>query len=362
MQIQEFVPGNYLGGGTHRVILQNTSGQYLRLNNYLLVTRDYSVLLESNRAVAPGEQFVITKLQERRSDYVLSRAPNFLIRLYSRKVPGNYCALFNPQGRLLDAFYNSQLKNVPFLPDSGTLILRNQRRIGFKLPPESNPAWGHYPFAGDPAVGYERAEGSWRVISAQKGSAGIYPRLRVEDFTARFADGIVTLEWTTLEESNIRYLSIDRSTDQREYSSIGRIDARNRTGEPTEYTFFDTTTRQNETYYYRIRNVDLPSQRSYSRVIEVETTTQQNEFWWEVGPTTTTDAREVDIRFFSAYSQPVRIKLLTSDYHELAILFNNLVYAETQTLLKFNRSLPPGDYLLCAMTEKQRYFQPIRIR
>jgi hypothetical protein len=284
--------------------------------------------------------------------------------LYSKKVDGNYVVLFNRQQRIVDAMYHSQLPNVPFLPARDTLILQNNRIVPYALPPESSPAWGYYPFGTDPAVGFEQNEqGEWQVIPANP-QTQLYPRITFEDLKARYEDGVVTLKWQTRASDELRYIIIERGKDQRSYERVGRVKARKATAgeQMTEYTFYDTDLQQDSTYYYRLRSVDRGGQAAYSKVVEVTIQELPVEFWLKLYPEAARSAKEVSIRFYSAYSQQVKIKLLDRHFREVGILFNNLVYAETQHLLKLTKHLAAGRYLIAAYTEERRYFKTLEVK
>jgi hypothetical protein len=361
--VREFVPGNYLAGSTHRVVLENTTGRSVGVGGWLLVTRDYSMRLPPGTRIPPRGTFRIgnNPTQDRSLNLVITQNPEFLVRLYSPRIQGNYAALFDTEGRFVHGFYNSELPAVPFLPDTGSLILDDNTRIPFALPPENHPKWGYFPFAGDPAVGFERAGEEWRVIPANPNSGSLYPRLSVVDFTGRFAQGIVTLKWATQTEENVEQLVLERSTDLRNYTPLDTLQASGVVNQLTSYTYYDNTVAPNQTYYYRLHNLDIPAQRVYSQVAEVSAQEVAVEFWWEVFPTAAERSADVGIRFFSAFTQQLKIKLLDAQLAEVGLLYHDIVYAETQNLLRLAQGLPPGDYWVVATTETQRYFQRIRL-
>ncbi len=358
LRITQFVPGDYLSNNRHQVQLTNTSERTIRLEGWLLVTRDYSFRFSPDTRLRPGQRLRLMKEYDPRlkPDIIFRNADDFLIRLYSRKVEGNYAALFDPEGRFVDGFYHSSLKSVPFLPDIDALVLPNGERIPFKLPPENDQRWGYFPFGVDPAVGFEYADGGWRPMAAAL-DTDIYTSLNVTDISGRFKDELVTLKWQTNFEENLEFLQIERSKDRRQFESLGRVLPRGGANEVTNYTFYDEAVQKDTVYYYRIRG----SGGAVSKTVEVRTEEVPVEFWLVPYPNTASSAREVGIRFYSAYSQEVKIKLLDERFREVRILYHQLVYAETQNLLKLNLDLAPGQYLLEATTEEQRYFQPLTI-
>jgi hypothetical protein len=363
VRIQEFAPGNYLAGTIHRVVLQNTTNSPVNLGGYLLVTRDYSLRFPNTVRLRPGGQLRIgnSRRADPSLDLELTQIPDFLVRIYSQRVPGNYVALLTPNGVVLDAFYHSDLSDVPFLPDSGQLILANNTPLPFRLPTETAPVWRYFPFAGDPAVGFERAGNQWRITAANPNIGSLYPVLSVRDFTARYREGVVTLKWRAERMENIRMLVLERSTDQRTYSPVTELPANPGATEATPYVYFDNTATEGETYFYRIRNRDVPGQVVYSQTLEVEATEVPVEFWLQVYPAQTNRLEDVGIKFYSALTQQVRIELLDERFREVAILYSDPVYAETQNLLRLVPGLPPGFYWVVASTDAQRYVARLRL-
>ena len=360
VEIVLFVPGNYLADNLHRVELYNPTGRRIDLGGYLLVTRDYSMEFPPRTVLNAHQRLVIGKAPRRdiRLDLVLTNVEDFLIRLYSKKAEGNYIALFNRQNQLIDAFYHAKLRNIPFLPDEDRLVRQNKSERPFRLPPESDEAWTFFPFGEDPAVGFEKRGGEWRPVPANPNTT-VYPDLRFEDVKARYEEGSVSLQWSTARELNVEAFRVERSKNRRDFHELGRVQAH---GKGQAYTYVDADVQQDCTYYYRLSNLGLPEDRTYSKVVEVTAAEVPLPFWIEVYPKTTADARSVSIRFFSAFSQDVTIKLVNSRFREVAILHNKPVFAESQHLLQLAKALPPDDYLIVAQTERKRYFRPLNIR
>lgn len=358
--IQRFVPGSYLTDNRHRVELRNASRTTQDLTHYLVVTRDYSVRLRAGTRLKPGEALVITQ-KGSPGGIALDREPDMLVRLYRRKVQGNYVALLRPDLTVVDAFYHSQLPNVPFLPDEGELILSNGRPIRFRVPPENNPVWGYFQFGDDPAVGYARNNGRWGPVPAETGTpptAGV----GFQELSVRFAEESVILKWTATNEAAVRGYIVERGTEPGALAPIGNVLARgeNATAANRAYTFYDTDVQPDQRYYYRLKPTG-GTLDGYSRILEVETRQVDVPFWLDVFPRETHRAVGVGIRFFTAYTQRVKIRILDERRREVALLYQNLVFAETQNLLKLAQGLPAGVYLVEALTETQRYTATLRI-
>jgi len=78
----------------------------------------------------------------------------------------------------------------------------------------------------------------------------------------------VHLSWKTASEENCSHFEIERSFDGRNYSIIGKVKAAGNSVSVKNYTFRDSRT-LNGVSYYRIRQVDMSGQFSYSRVLPI---------------------------------------------------------------------------------------------
>ena len=359
--LARFVPGDYKSNNMHRVELTNGSARPADLSQWLLVTRDYVFVFPTGTMLQAGKNLNIAKLRsaEQDADISLFRHPNFKIKLSSDpKVEGNFCALLNAQKQMVDGFYHAELPNVPYLPDSDDVFIDNTPQKAFyKLPPENHPLWKFLPVGNDPAVGFERTGNTWRVTSSRKGS-NPHAVTQFQDFFARYREGIVTLRWATAFEYGLKDLTIERSEDRTTFKAVGTVKTQNRrTITPSEYVFYDNELTPGKNYYYRLLYFDDRNLPAYSKVIYIEAVNVVQEFWMEALAGTGT----VSLRFYSAYSQKVKIKLFDLQYHEVAILFDNTVYADAQNLLRLTEIPPSGTYLLIATTDTRRYVEKMNI-
>ena len=358
MQLLRFIPGNYLGDNLHRVELYNPGPDAVRLDDWLLVTRDYVFRFPSGTRLGPDRRLSLAKeLQPGRPvDIRLLGHPNFMIKLYSRKVEGNFCALVDARGQLVEGFYVAELAFVPFLPDSGSCYRDNSPiEACYRLPPEQSPRWRHLPLGYDPAIGFEQAGGQWRLISARS-TENLYPTTAFDALTVRYREGAVVVQATTRFEDGLAELILERGESLDALQPIARIATAGTSRQPQEYLLYDTTARPNRTYYYRLRSAEAPGLATESKIVEVETRVPPVEFRLEVQR----DERGLSLRYSSALTQVVVIKLMGTDWREWAILHEGLVYADTPHLLRLEpRGLPPGRYRIVAATETRRYLQEL---
>ncbi len=360
MQLLRFIPGNYLSDNLHRVELYNPGPQAARLDNWLLVTRDYVFCFPAGTTLGADRRLSLAKDRQpnRPVDIRLLGHPNFMIKLYSRKVEGNYCALLDARGQLVEGFYFAELAFVPFLPDSGGCYRDNQPfEACYRLPPEQSPRWKYLPVGYDPAVGFEQASGHWRLISARS-TENLYPTTAFAELSARYREGAVVIRATTRFEDGLTGLILERGETLEALQPIARIETAGTSRQPQDYLFYDTTAQPNRTYYYRMRSAEAPGLATESKIVEVETYMPPVEFRLEV----LYDERGPSVRYASVLTQVVVIKLLDERWREWAILHEGLVYADTPHLLRLEaEGLPRGRYRVVAATETRRYLAELII-
>lgn len=360
--VLRFVPGSYLADNRHKIVLYNPGNVAQNIGGYYLVTRDYAVRLPAHASIPPGKTYTIGKKNEPnyKLDFALAGSEDFVIRLYSKKIEGNYFVLFDPKLKPIDALYHAQLPNVPFLPDSGRFLLKDKSQPSFKVPPVGHSIWGYFPVGEDPAIGFEQVNNEWRVISADF-SQNVYPALAFRDLTTRFSDNEIKIEWYTTYEENVRKITIERSIDQETFTPIEEVEAHGSPQHFSRYLFYDTRITLGQKYYYRLQHIDPVGNIVYSKVAEVLAAQSAREFWLDVFPIHTRDTKQISIRFFSAFSQRVKLRLMDTNFREIALLFDDLVFADTQNLLKITESLPKGKYWVMAIVENKRFLQEIEV-
>ncbi len=351
--ITRFQPGNYLADNLHLVELRCPGRNRVNVEGYLLVTRDYSVRLPKGAVVSASKPFVIGKMNsgDRPLDFELNSAPDFLIRFHLMETEGNYVALINRNGKMVDGFYYSPQPNVPFLPERDTSITFDRERLPFFLPPENRPIWGYLDARDDPNNEFERVQGKWTLKNASSTSEPT----DITDLTLRYFDGIVTVKWASAFEKGVESYAIERSIDQKTFEQIGEVKAVGLSTEFNYYAFYDKNIELGRDYFYRIRSITEGEREMFSKLSSVRIEEGLEEFSMEVIVAPHSDGAELNLRFISAYSQEIRIKLLDERMSEVAILFQDYVTADQPNLLKVARRLPSGTYLVLASTETRRF-------
>ena len=353
------MPGSYIANEPHRIELYN-SGPRVNLAGYILSTREYTVMFPEGSAIGSGKSFVISKYDDGSGvvDMVLTRTPDFLIRYPDVEYNGNYLVLFDKQQKIVDAVYCSPLPNVPFLPEDRYFYTFRGKRISYTVPPENNFAWRHINVGLDPSIAFVKINNRWRVTSLVH---NLTPATDYRNFNVRYFDGIVTLKWITSFEEDCFEHIIERSLDLKTFEELDRVRASGNSDEFNQYVFYDKNINEAMKYYYRIKNVDRFNNTVASSVREVETKENLEEFSWEIYKGKSPTGEEINVRFLSRYSQRIRIKVLDDRYREVAVIFDDYIFAETQNLLKIREPLAPGKYFVVSNTETRRFLKEIEV-
>jgi Secretion system C-terminal sorting domain len=91
--------------------------------------------------------------------------------------------------------------------------------------------------------------------------------VKLISFTAALnANKAVDVKWTTAEEKNVSHFEIEKSTDGKNFTSIGLVFAYGNTSEKVNYSFTDKNISQSGVMYYRLRSVDIDKKSQLSEV------------------------------------------------------------------------------------------------
>ena len=355
--ISRYVPGNYLSDNRHRVEFVNGSSKALSLEGYLLVTRDYSVRLPAEARLPARGKMVLAKNMGAGVNISLATTPDFLIRFPLLEHEGNYIVLFDPAGKVIEALYFSPIPNVPFLPDRDTLYTYSREKIPFYIPPENRAVWNYFTAGSDPSTAFVKLGGNWKKAETQENPATDY-----QNVTLRYKEGILSLRWTTRFEDKSVVHVVEKSSDKERFLPVDTLSSQGDSRDFRQYAYYEEGLNEGETYYYRIKNIDQDGREIYSRIREVKAEEGVEEFSMEVLPGTGVNVGRLRLRFNSQYSQQVRIKLFDERLMEVAILFDDFVFAGSPSLIKLGQKLPPGNYLLLAETETKRFGQNFEIK
>jgi len=130
----------------------------------------------------------------------------------------------------------------------------------------------------DPAdadIVWNAALSRWEVSFDVTGFSGFFVKttpsvlpLTLLEFNGRLQNGDALLNWKTENEVNTDKFLVERSTDGRNFSSIGTVAARNQPGANLyNYTDAGVNTLAASMVYYRLKQTDIDSRFTYSRII-----------------------------------------------------------------------------------------------
>lgn len=113
------------------------------------------------------------------------------------------------------------------------------------------------------------ASSSCRVISDTETIDCVLPISLISFYATKKDDFSVALDWASVSETNSKHYEIERSTDGKNFSQVGVVDAAGESHEVLNYSFIDRSTESLGIYYYRLKMVDRDETFEYSAVREI---------------------------------------------------------------------------------------------
>lgn len=98
----------------------------------------------------------------------------------------------------------------------------------------------------------------------------------------------IQLTWTVSNEQNIQYFALEKSTDNKNWTNIGKVTAKGSPTSDTHYEFIDQDFQHHQaatTYYYRLKIVEEDDSFNYSEVRSIHISKQEK--WISVYPNPT---------------------------------------------------------------------------
>lgn len=162
--------------------------------------------------------------------------------------------------------------------------------------------------------------------------------------------GAVMLEWETEMEINNAFFSIERSSNGRDFETIGRVDGSNNSDRLVKYQFNDLSATEGF-YYYRLKQVDFTGEFTYSQIVSLSVK----------------EAANSQVRL---YPNPVSgpIQLITSSgissndvtirvYNSMGQLLLEDQYIWERQITIPTAALSPGIYTVCLYTGQKLHSQ-----
>ena len=342
-----------------RIDLFNESEDFVDLSGYVLITRHFALRLPTNTFIRRYSHLRLGRNDFNGDlDLAFSNLPTWKERKVDTEEEGDFVALLDPSLEMVDGFLYSPRATVNFLPTREWLQTPADDQLRLSIPDESDPRWEYLRNRRDPAMAFVRINGDWRPSSR---SRNLWPATQFRDLSAKYVDGIATIQWRTLFERDCYFHILERSTDGKNYRPIEQVSGPVNSEDPFEYTLYDTGVERDRLYYYRVSCTDKFGYTTYATATKLRTQETPGEFTFDVIRAEIEGGRSFDVRFSSKDQQQVRVKLMDEALREVAVLFYGTVEAERQTLINYQDELANGKYYLIVATEKRRYYEPLII-
>lgn len=277
LYVSKFSPG-YPGNiedNAHRVELFNESNRSIDISRYILVTRNYVLTFPPGTMVRPFRAFRLGyRSYHNDLSLELSELTSWDRRTVRVPSEGDFVALYNRRGNLVDAFYFGPNRRTTFLPQR-----INWTNRYLDIPDENDNRWQYINNEVDPAVCFVRINGRWYPNSRTQ---NLLPATVFRTVQARYDLGIVTLEWRTLMEQDCYFMDIERSTDGNRFTTIKTVPTQGNSSEPITYQEFDTEFEEERVYYYRVTHTDKFGNTLYSPLAKVRTSPNPDGFAFEI--------------------------------------------------------------------------------
>lgn len=119
---------------------------------------------------------------------------------------------------------------------------------------------------------YIRTFDNWSLTNTRTFLIGTALPLTWISFNAKSVNNKVQLDWVTAHEINTNYFDVERSADGVHFSKIGTVASSQNSSAENNYTFTDDNP-ANGISYYRLKQVDIDGNFTYSIIISVKMNT-----------------------------------------------------------------------------------------
>ena len=100
--------------------------------------------------------------------------------------------------------------------------------------------------------------------------------LELLDLSVYSAENKTILKWSTSIEKDLNYFEIESSNDGKQFETIGKINAVGNSSNTSSYSFSDNSTFK-DVKYYRLKQVDVNGQYSYSKIVSIHNINKNDE-------------------------------------------------------------------------------------
>lgn len=179
-------------------------------------------------------------------------------------------------------------------------------------------------------------------------------------FTGKNDGDINILEWTTTEETNNDYFTIERSGDALHFTSIGTVKGKGNSTKVTNYILEDNAPLTGIAYY-RLKQTDINGHANFpGEIITINYNKSATTFNVYPNPN---DGNNVMLRISNFHEKEILIVVNDSYGREMysKILLVNSNHEASEAIDPYNR-LPSGIYIITGTSNNQLYQQKIVIR
>jgi hypothetical protein len=174
--------------------------------------------------------------------------------------------------------------------------------------------------------------------------------VELTSFTAETVSDGILLKWTTASELNNQGFEIEKSSDGIEFFAIAFVQGAGTSTEIKEYSYTDDVEfKGGETFFYRLKQIDLDGRVQYSSIVETEFDIPKDFVLHQnypnpFNPSTT-------IKFAVPKTSHVNIKVYDLTGQEVSTLVNEMKDAGTYEIKFDAHNLASGIYLYRMVTE-----------
>ena len=184
---------------------------------------------------------------------------------------------------------------------------------------------------------------------------GIVLPVNLVEFRAEYKNGITTLKWKTLTETNTDHFEIQRGSNGNDFNEIGNVIAAGNSSSVQQYMFEDRSP-QPGINFYRIKIIDAGGKVEYSKIVSIKTGDAQKSI--TVFPNPITD-KTIILQLNNMHQGIFKIELYNSMGQ--AVYKNNIVYSGgslTETI-KLPENIAEGLYHLHVYSGEVRFAQKL---
>lgn len=110
---------------------------------------------------------------------------------------------------------------------------------------------------------------TWNCTYDVNGGNGTLLPVKLAGFEAKLQQQKVWLQWRTEQELNNEEFQIEKSTDNRDFVMVGKVDGRGTTTTAQQYSFVDENPAKGISFY-RLKQIDINGAAYYSLVVRVD--------------------------------------------------------------------------------------------